>query len=191
MVYFTSDLHFYHEKIIHATDRPFGNADEMDRALIRNWNDRVGADDDIYILGDLTMKGPELAMAVLSSLKGRKHLVRGNHDGFAARSTFEQSLFVSIQDYAELSYSNTLFILCHYPMVEWNGSRRGSIMLHGHQHNHADYNLENRRRKLLRYDVGVDANDMSPVSAAQILAFFGDPDGTKRRGQDDGTVDAL
>ncbi len=45
-------------------------------------------------------------------------------------------------------------------------------MLHGHQHNQKEYNLKNRQNGIWRYDVGVDANDMAPVSAQEIIYFF-------------------
>lgn len=51
-------------------------------ALIQRWNSRVSYDDEVYILGDVTMKGAELAAECLSSLQGKKHLVKGNHDRF-------------------------------------------------------------------------------------------------------------
>ena len=172
MVYFTADLHFYHEKIIKHTQRPFLNAEEMNAALIRKWNDRITCDDEVYILGDLTLKGPETAAECLSALRGRKHLVRGNHDRFVDRASFERSLFASVENYAEITYRNTQFVLFHYPILEWNGYREGAIALHGHQHNHKNYNLENRKAGILRYDVGVDANDMEPVSADEIIHFF-------------------
>ena len=177
MVFFTADLHFYHEKIIRMIGRPFRAGPEMDLALIENWNSRVGPEDDVYILGDVTMKGAALAMETLSALRGRKHLIRGNHDRFIDSPHFDRSLLASIQHYLEIEWCNTRFVLLHYPMVEWNASRRGSIHLHGHQHNHRDYNLANRRAGLLRYDVGVDANDMAPVSAEEILAFFAETGG--------------
>lgn len=172
MVYFTADLHFYHKNIITATNRPFSNEDEMNRVLIQNWNDKVSFDDDVYILGDFTMKGPALAASVLYGLKGKKHLIRGNHDGFVNKASFDQTLFASVQDYLEIECFNTWFILSHYPMVEWNGYYKGSIMLHGHQHNHEEYNIDNRKNGLRRYDVGVDANHMTPVSAEEVIAFF-------------------
>ena len=64
------------------------------------------------------------------------------------------------------------FILFHYPIEEWNGYFRGSIDLHGLQHNHEEYNLTNLERRIRRYDVGVDANGMKPVSIAEIADFF-------------------
>ncbi len=172
MIYFTADLHFFHENVIRHTDRPFSNYEEMNRALIRNWNQKVTFQDEVYILGDVTMKGPTLAMEVLAQLKGRKHLIRGNHDHFVDKSSFDNSLFASVSDYKELRYANTWFILSHYPFLEWNGFYKGSIDLHGHQHNKENYNFENLQQGIRRYDVGVDANHMSPVSAEEIIAFF-------------------
>lgn len=169
MIYFTSDLHFYHDKIIRHTHRPFRSVEEMNRALIKRWNDKISSDDEVYILGDVTMKGADLASAILYSLKGKKHLIRGNHDHFIDEPQFDRSIFASVQDYLEMTYLNQKFVLFHYPIVEWNGSGKGVISLHGHQHNHKEYNVKNQQNKILRYDVGVDANDMAPVSAKEII----------------------
>ena len=78
-------------------------------------------------------------------------------------------------DYLELKPGEchgTRMVLSHYPMLSWNGKRRGSIQLHGHIHAGAAYNERNRRRGILRYDVGVDANGYAPVSRDEILDFF-------------------
>ena len=172
MIYFTSDLHFYHEKIIKHCNRPFTSIDQMNRHLIKNWNSKISVQDKVYILGDLTMKGSALATDILLQLNGTKHLICGNHDKFVMQPDFDRSLFVSIQDYKEIDYLNTRFILFHYPIVEWNGFRKGNIHIHGHQHNSADYNFENLIKGIRCYDIGIDANDMSPVSAEDIITFF-------------------
>lgn len=52
-IFFTADLHFWHENIIQYCQRPFASADEMNSALISNWNARVTPDDTVYILGDV------------------------------------------------------------------------------------------------------------------------------------------
>lgn len=171
MIYFTSDLHFGHKNIISHTGRPFSAAEEMDEALIRNWNRTVQPNDEVYILGDLTMKGPDFAAGILSQLKGRKYLIRGNHDRFADNREFDQGLFQWIRDYYELNWQNRKLILFHYPIEEWNGYFKGSIDLHGHQHNKEEYNFSNLEKRIRRYDVGVDANRMKPVSIEEIAAF--------------------
>lgn len=172
MIYFTSDLHFSHGNVIKHANRPFMNADEMDNALIRNWNKIVTSEDEVYVLGDFTMKGSEIATDMICSLNGKIHMVRGNHDKFLDSKGFDKSLFIEVVQYKELVYKNMRFILFHYPILEWNHYFRNAIHLHGHQHNHKEYNLENKKNGLLRYDVGVDANDFKPVSIDDVIKFF-------------------
>lgn len=172
MIYFTADLHFGHSNVIPYENRPFQTVEEMDGALIQNWNRRVSPEDEIFILGDLTLKGPEKANAVLEQLQGRKYLVRGNHDGYVERAAFCQAHFQWVKDYYELVYQGRRFILCHYPLLSWNGMWRGAVHLHGHQHNPPCYNEENRKTGLARLDVGVDAQNMAPISLEELLAFW-------------------
>ena len=173
MIFFTSDLHFGHKNIISATQRPFASVDEMDVALIKNWNRRIRPKDEVYILGDVTMQGPQFAMEILQQLNGRKYLVRGNHDQFVDKTSFDCNLFEWVKDYHNLSYQKHQFILFHYPIAEWDRSHHGSIHLHGHQHNKPEHNAANAEQGLLRYDVGVEANEMAPVSIDEVLNFLG------------------
>ena len=54
-VWFSADAHYGHKRIIEYCDRPFESVDEMDRALIENWNEVVQPEDDVYFLGDFTL----------------------------------------------------------------------------------------------------------------------------------------
>ncbi|MBO5605755.1 MAG: metallophosphoesterase [Acidaminococcaceae bacterium] len=174
MIFFTSDLHFYHEKIIHHCNRPFQDAQVMNEKIINNWNSIVRPEDDVFILGDVTMKGPEKAFAVLSRLAGNKFLIKGNHDYFLDDKEWQQYAWVFrwVKDYHELVWKNQKFILFHYPITEWDDYFKGSIHLHGHQHNQKVYNHQQRQANLRRYDVGVDANEYYPVSIHLIIDFF-------------------
>lgn len=172
MIYFTSDLHFHHKKVITYSNRPFRDVEQMNRTLIQNWNDRVAPDDDIYILGDVSLKGCSEVVPVLEQLQGKKYLIKGNHDNFADQSTLPPYLFQGIYPYFELKTENQLYVLFHYPITEWNGFFRGAIHLHGHIHSKRAYNLENRANGLGKFDVGVDANQMAPVSREEIDLFF-------------------
>ena len=176
MIYFTSDLHFYHEKIIMHCQRPFKNAVMMNEVLIRNWNAIVRPEDSVYILGDVTMKGAAYAFACLSQLTGKKYLIRGNHDEFVDSNEWQPYawLFGWVKDYAEVTWGGERFVLCHYPFVEWNQMYKGAIDLHGHQHNKPAYNRSQYELGIRRYDVGVDANGFRPVSAKEILANITD-----------------
>ncbi len=172
MIYFTSDQHFDHINVIKYCTRPFNDVNEMNEALIENYNKRVKPNDICYILGDVMMHNTENARNCLRRLHGHKYLVRGNHDPFKDNDpTFEW-----VKDYFKLRWNHTKFILCHYPFISWNGSERGSYHLHGHQHNIPEYNITMRIAGTRRYDVGVDANDFKPVSIEEIIVFFEEGD---------------
>ena len=89
MIYFTSDLHFWHKNSIVYTNRPFETVEKMNEKLIEYWNKTVHANDEVYILGDVTMVRPGRATEIISQLKGRKYLLMGNHDYFAREKQFE------------------------------------------------------------------------------------------------------
>ena len=169
MIYFTSDLHFGHAAIIRMRNRPFAGADEMNAALVRNYNAVVHQNDTCYILGDVAYKqSKEETERLVRRLNGRKILIRGNHDG-----GIDESLFDHVRDFETISVSESVFALMHYPLLSWPREYRGSFMLHGHIHSGPEYNEQNRAAGILRYDVGVDANNFCPVSFEQIRDFFG------------------
>ena len=122
---------------------------------------------------------------MIAQLNGRKILIRGNHD-----KKYEPQLFEEIHDFATASFQGTCFVMMHYPMLAWPKERKGSIQLHGHLHESREYNLLNREHGILRYDVGVDANQFYPVSVNQIVDFFfgvkesvGEPSPDKQKGR--------
>lgn len=169
MVYFTSDLHLGHRGIIAMQNRPFEDIEEMNRVLINNYNSLVGKNDTVYILGDIAhhLTRPR-AEELISKLKGKKILLKGNHD-----KNYDPALFEEIRDFHTTSINGHYISLMHYPLLSWPKSHSGSLMLHGHIHSDESYNLINREEGILRYDVGVDANQYMPVSIYQILSFFG------------------
>jgi calcineurin-like phosphoesterase family protein len=52
--FYIADLHFGHWNIVRYDNRPFESIEEMDNALIRNWNNVVSDEDTVYILGDIS-----------------------------------------------------------------------------------------------------------------------------------------
>ena len=158
MIYFTSDLHFWHKNSIVYTNRPFETVEKMNEKLIEYWNKTVHANDEVYILGDVTMVRPGRATEIISQLKGRKYLLMGNHDYFAREKQFEPAAcgIEWVKMYHE----------------RWNKDSHGSYNLHGHLHSSQEYNLLNRDKGRRQFDVGVDANDFKPVSLEAIVTFF-------------------
>ena len=127
MIYFTSDLHFWHKNAIVFTNRPFNDMEEMNKKLIENWNRTVYSNDEIYILGDVTMRSLFYASDILQQLKGRKYLLIGNHDYFAQKKNFDTAScgLEWAKPYFELHWEKRVFVLCHYPFLSWNKSLYG------------------------------------------------------------------
>ena len=168
MIYFTSDLHLGHRGIVTMQNRPFQTVDEMNRILIQNFNACVNKGDTVYILGDICHHMPiEAANDAISSLHGKKYLIKGNHD-----KKYEEELFEEICDFKVASLNGETIALMHYPMMSWPKSRRGSIHLHGHIHADQNYSHMNKEQGIKRYDVGVDANNFMPISIKRILQFY-------------------
>ena len=100
--YYISDLHLGHGNVIRFDGRPFGDAAEMEQALIANWNSRVERDDTVYILGDFIWgKEPEWRRLV-PLFTGNKVLIRGNHD-LKSMSRDVRNLFQDVKEIGRAS----------------------------------------------------------------------------------------
>lgn len=139
--FYISDLHFGHWNIIRYDNRPFKSIEEMDNALIENWNKVVSNKDMVYILGDISWHDENKTVEIFKQLNGIKVLIRGNHDNIKGGSELAKC-FTSTQDYAELYLDKkNKVIMSHYPILFWNGQFRNSIHLYGHVHNSHHWNM--------------------------------------------------
>lgn len=142
MRYYIADCHFGHDKVRKLDGRPFVSTEQMDEYMAEQWNRIVKKKkDEVVILGDFCMGKGERVNALLQRLHGRKYLVAGNHDTMFLRDKkFDTSLFEWIKPYAELHDNGRKVVLCHYPIICYNGQYYGSsYMLYGHVHNTPDY----------------------------------------------------
>jgi calcineurin-like phosphoesterase family protein len=170
--FWTSDTHYGHTNVIRYSNRPFSSKEEMDQALINNWNAKVKPGDNVYHLGDVAFCQEDRLARILGQLNGQKFLIYGNHDKQIKRSRELQSFFVWCRDYHELSIDDAdaergrqKIVMCHYPMISWNSAHHGSWMLHGHCHGNLRYPFQGRI-----VDVGVDPQNYSPVSYEELKA---------------------
>lgn len=146
MRYYISDCHFFHEGVNFRMDhRGFGSVEEMNEYMIQQWNGRVRQNDEVVILGDLSLGKADETNSILDKLHGKLFLVRGNHDKWVDKPGANTGRFQWIKDYAEMHDDGRKVILCHYPIMCYNGQFRRDaagnpkvFMLHGHIHNTQD-----------------------------------------------------
>lgn len=130
-VFLTSDTHFGHTNICKFTTadgkpvRPWDNAEEMDEALVANWNAVVKPNDKVYHLGDVVIN--KKALKTVGRLNGDKVLIRGNHDIFSDAEY--QQYFRSLRGYHVMNG----MILSHIP-VHPDSLGRFGVNIHGHLH---------------------------------------------------------
>lgn len=162
MIFYTSDSHFDHANIIRLCRRPFASVEEMNETLIANWNRKVGADDTVYILGDLLFRSNDPA-SILSRLSGHKHLILGNHDGQWKRLVDLEDYFESVSRMEKVRDGGRRCLLCHYPMVMWD-TQECPWMIHGHIHNDTRLDLWPWLAKQPNIlNAGVEINGYEPV----------------------------
>ena len=175
-IWLASDTHFFHENILKYCNRPFETVEAMNDALVANWNSVVKPDDHVYHLGDFCFGNVEKWNWCLEPgrLNGHIHLILGNHD---PDRVFREGTL--IERFDSIDYQKTLIIegwtviLNHFPFLSFsNNLDHKAMQLFGHIHSAPDGigNVIAGGKELQwnQYDVGVDNNNYTPVSWAQI-----------------------
>lgn len=157
-IWLTADLHIGHQNIIYHCRRPFKDKFEHDSTIIKNYNEVVGIDDHVYILGDVCFDGFEVEN--LKQLKGNKHIILGNHDKkkkLLQCLAIPECRVVEIVDIKMLKTNGLHVWLSHYPHRSWKNSFHGSYHAFGHCHG----TMDDYGRST---DVGVDCWNYYPVN---------------------------
>ena len=173
MIYFTSDLHLNHMNILRyeSKSRPFNTIEEMNQAIIYNINKIVKAWDTLFILGDIFMGPKEKAYGWLEQIKCRDvTVVLGNHDSNKWKQEYYRSLEWSVADSVIVEHNCFRFFCHHYPIKETrqNLYTKQDIYLYGHLHSNAPKGLQDDNT----YHVGLDTNELYPVSIEQIIKEY-------------------
>lgn len=174
MRWFTSDWHFRHPKC--AELRGFADCEAHDQALIESMRKWVRADDDLYFLGDMTLRDPAVVWALADQIPGRKIAVLGNHDSAHPMHTAGwkhvrewMGHFEGVTTGASIRLAGERVTLSHFPFAgggdhteeerhtQWRQADTGGYLLCGHVH---DKWKQNGRM----INVGVDVWNMEPVS---------------------------
>jgi calcineurin-like phosphoesterase family protein len=175
MIYFTSDYHTNHNKILHLCKRPFSDMDEMLDVIVNRHNAVVTDNDIVYDLGDFAYKcSATKAVDFLRQLNGQRKIILGNHDKplrSAIKAGMVNDLIESgkveiigstdpnIKTIYRTHVDNKDLTLSHYAISSWDGVYRGAWHLYGHSHGKMP-----EMKKICRFDVGVDSWNFHPVS---------------------------
>ena len=184
---FTADLHLGDKTI--ARWRGFGDdVAAHDDLILGNLEQCLRFDDELWILGDICRPRVDDVRRMRAAIPCQQvNVIVGNHDTKAKFVT--AGGFKTVEYYAHVGKvrrEGYRFVLSHYPMLDWDRAYHGSYMLHGHIHSLSakspaqdssrggmgmrGYNEAMRTQGIRRYDVGLDAHDLRPVTAEQIVA---------------------
>lgn len=118
--WFVSDIHFGHANCIDYCKRPFENVDIFKEKFIENWNNLVRPDDLVVFVGDIFFYHTKEQMKeTLGRMKGKKVLVRGNHD-FEARIMMNAGFEICVDEMI-MTIAGEKVTISHYPfrMKPW------------------------------------------------------------------------
>lgn len=167
-VFFISDLHLGHKNILKFSPTRHGTTiAEHDKWLLHQWNSVVRSDtkDVIWVLGDVCFS--QDTMWILKKMRGRKKLVRGNHDVFPTE--FYMLFFEEIHGITKKYHR----WLSHAPVHP--DSLRDRQNIHGHLHQ-GSVKVDGYNGKIVdkRYiNVCVEHLNGTPMSLEQLNNKYG------------------
>lgn len=169
--WFTSDLHFCHDKEFIWKARGFNSVDEMNRAIVDRWNAAVDPEDTVWVLGDVIFGDVDRNLKWLARLNGYINIVAGNHDSDKKIDAYITLPKVTFNNHATcIKMGKRRYMLSHHQMITKNGSEKHVPWnLHGHTHS------QNKFCEYANcYNVNMDAHNCTPVSAEQIMSDIND-----------------
>jgi len=163
-VWVSADAHFGHTNIIKYCKRPFYNAEEMDRVMIRRWNELVRSGDTVYYLGDFCMRGHTSPDGILRKLNGNIILIRGNHDRL--HPTPPEG-FKAIYPYLVLKHDGYIVSMNHYPGADISNVFPNKYVVYLCGHVHEKWKFQGRDM-----NIGVDQWEYRPITLTQAIEEY-------------------
>jgi calcineurin-like phosphoesterase family protein len=198
-LFFTSDTHYNHKNLCRGVTnwrdingeipvtqtRSFNTLEQMNDNIVASLNHLVGEDDILIHLGDFSFGGFDNIGIFRNRIICKNiHLILGNHDHHIERNkggvkdffkSVNQTLTLEVEMYKESKKDSKIvhtFELSHYPISSWKNMNDGVIHLHGHVHLGPEVRMSNTNKG--RYmDVGMDGNNMNPISMEEVLKLLG------------------
>jgi calcineurin-like phosphoesterase family protein len=183
-IFFSSDLHFCHEKVLSFCDRHYKTIGDMNAGYIKKINSKVKPGDLLYLLGDIVWSTGDYK--IIEKINCNVIVIIGNHDREPNRLWKCSNVLVVLQE-AIIKVGQHHVRLSHYPYKygfwkslkaniklflsrgKWVDQKRysknphddGKWILFGHTHQ-----TDRVRGKSIH--VGVDSWDGYPVSLQQV-----------------------
>lgn len=166
--WFVSDTHFGHAKVLTFLKddndptsfiRPgFTSVEQMDEALVDNWNSVVKDGDRVYHLGDVGFDRDQMAK-LMPRLKGRKRLILGNHDEIKEHRLTEYFQKIHLWRI----FKDEGFVCSHIPLMPDQFRHKVVLNVHGHIHEKPDPSP-------LHMNISVERTNYTPIHLDEILA---------------------
>jgi calcineurin-like phosphoesterase family protein len=165
--WFSADWHLHHANVIKYDGRPFTSVEQMNEAILSNWEKVVHKGDEFFYLGDFCLGSTHKAEELLyrMSLHGADmFFIRGNHDKKDMVALYKK-YGTYLGEQMKVKIYDQEIVLNHYQMVVWDKSHHGSWHLHGHSHHSLPIRKEARC-----IDVGINGEsyDYKPLDFEQI-----------------------
>ena len=171
-IFFTSDTHFGHSKIIDYCKPPFTSKPDHHKTNKLNNNHTVGQDDTVFHLGDFAYGNSQFIANIIKQLNGNIILIKGNHDLRNMNPTL-YNIFSDVVYQARILIDKQTVYLNHFPFLCFDHGDINlykdnySIQLFGHVHSGPLTSSEDVNRLNIlfptQYDVGVDKNNITKI----------------------------
>jgi len=177
-IYFSSDLHFCHNRGFLYEPRGFSSIEEHDEIIVENWNKVVKPEDTVYLLGDIMLNDNKSGIEKLNQLNGIIYYIRGNHDTTTRCSLYREKTNMNpLSGFFETSWAAFQKIngyniyMSHYPTIvgsleDMSQLRERMLNFHGHTHSKDKFYQDIP----FMYNVALDAHNNTPVSFDEIIS---------------------
>lgn len=153
-----SDTHFGH---INLSKKYQERPPDFEEKISRNWNRMATPDDMIIHLGDVFVGNPKSWQNIVSKLKGRKILVKGNHDEKSNNWYLSNGFSFVCDSFVWVKYGYSI-LFSHKPTPEGDFD----INIHGHLHEgkHRDLPVDHRH-----FLISLEKNGYQPMLLKTII----------------------
>lgn len=173
-IFFTGNLQFGRPSAIKEFKRPFANVDEMNEALVQNWNSVVTDEDVVYVIGNFAWD-PTTAEEMLALLNGQILIVPGemehpieeldDNDNMPDGTSLTEQIFTCEEDKVTVSY---------WPLMEWPHKSEGHYLFFGYPN--PKYKTDHKKKLV---NVACDFWAYKPQSFDSIISLFKDIENSK------------